>query len=66
MCYTGQCCAPSSGPYLSPLSSEGMNSALCLDVKSSAAAQGQPVSLLLDISVVFSSPGISQRIIGKY
>lgn len=49
-----------------PLGSEGMNSALCLHVKSSAVAQGLPVSLLLVISVVFPSPYISQRIIGKY
>ena len=38
-----------------PLGSERMNSALCLHVKSSAVAQGLPMSLLLVVSVVFSS-----------
>lgn len=45
-----------------PLSSEGMNSALCLYVKSSAVAEGLPVSLLQAISVVFSSPYMNESL----
>lgn len=49
-----------------PQGSEGMNSALCLHVEASVVAECLLLSLLLVISVVFSPPGISQRIIGKY
>lgn len=44
-----------------PLGSEGMNSALCLHVKSSVA-QGLPMSLILAISVVFLSPYINESL----